>query len=334
MKCNFCEWRCQLGDGRLGVCRMYWEEEGVIKERFPNKWCTYGISHIESLPFYHVYPGSRSLTIGTAGCNFDCQYCVNAHLAKEDPEKVQGEMYEFTPAQLVKIAKKLGCHNIVFNVNEPTMSLCSLQELSREACRAGLPMGCLTNAYLTEESLELFMEIFSFFNVSLKGLSGAFSRQYLGIPDLQPVLRNIKKMAREGHLEITTPIIQAVNDREIDQMADFIYQVDPEIPWHVFRLQPEYKMKESDYPNIELIKEALVKKSRHLPYVYFHNFIGSDWVNTLCPCCGTQVIERISLGCGGDILRKFHCKGQSCPNCGYGIKLHGSQIPWNAREVG
>lgn len=331
MRCNFCEWRCELANGKLGICGMYQEEKGSIKERFPNKWCTYGISHIESLPFYHVYPGSRSMTIGTAGCNFDCQYCVNAYIAKENPLKLQDSMYEFTPAELVGMAKKLGCHNIVFNVNEPTMSLPSLLELAKVAEQAEIPMGCLTNAYMTEEATELMVEIFSFFNVSLKGLSTDFSRKYLGVPDLQPVLRNIKKIAQESHLEITTPIIETVNDGEIDQLTDFISSIDREIPWHVFRLQPEYKMKEVHYPNIELIKATLVKKSQFLAYIYFHNFIGSDWVNTLCPRCGMEVIERISLGCGGDIMKDYHCQDSGCPKCGYAIRLLGEKVAWNAR---
>jgi hypothetical protein len=46
---------------------MYFEEEGVIKERFPDRWFVHSVSHIESVPFFHVYPGSRSLVFGTAG---------------------------------------------------------------------------------------------------------------------------------------------------------------------------------------------------------------------------------------------------------------------------
>lgn len=334
MKCNFCHWRCELGNNKLGICRMYQEERGEVKERFPSKWCTYGISHIESLPFYHAYPGSRSMTIGTAGCNFDCQYCVNGYLAKEDPQKIQASMYDFTPGQLVGMAKKLGCHNIVFNVNEPTMSIPSLLELAKAAGEEEIPLGCLTNAYFSEESLELMEEIFSFFNISLKGLSSNFSGKYLGIPDLEPVLRNIEKLAQKNHLEITTPVIQMVNDGEIEQIVDFINSVDREIPWHVFRLQPEYKMKEAQYPNIEAINEVLAEKSQVLSYIYFHNFIGSDWVNTLCPGCGNEVIERISLGCGGDILRNYSCHDNRCPHCGYEIKILGQKVDWNSKEVG
>lgn len=329
MKCNYCERRCDLSGGKYGVCRMYYEDGGTIRERFPNRWCTYIISRVESFPFYHAYPGSRSMAIGTAGCNLECRYCSNAFIAKEDPATLQAMMYEFTPAELVRMAAKRGCHNIVFNVNEPTVSLPSLLAVSREAKAAGIPLGCLTNAYMTEEATAIVAEVFSFINISLKGMSAVFCREYLGIPDARPVLRNIKALAATTHLEITTPVIQSVNDKEIDEIAEFIAGVDREIPWHVFRLLPEYKMKEAEYPNVAAINAALEDNRQLLPYIYFHNFVGSDWVNTLCPKCGKAVIERFSLGCGGDRLSRYHCQEKACPHCGYSINIHGSRIDWN-----
>lgn len=332
MRCNYCEWRCELEGEKYGVCRMYHIEAGEIKERYPHKWCTYGISRVESLSFYHAYPGSRSMTIGTTGCNMACKYCVNAFIAKAEPTVVQETMYAFSPKELVQMAIKRGCHNIVFNVNEPAVSLPSLLEVSKEARLAGIPMGCLTNGYTTEETTSLLGSVFSFVNVGLKGLNNTFCREYLGIPNIEPVLRNIEKLASLTHVEVTTPVIQSVNDHELDEMAAFLASVDAEIPWHVFRLLPEYKMKETEYPNIEVINAALGKSRRLLPYIYFHNFVGSDWVNTLCPRCGCAVIERFSLGCGGDKLERYNCKDKACPDCGYEIKLFGERIAWNSQE--
>ncbi len=332
MKCGYCERRCELAGGKHGVCRMYCEDDGTVKERFPRRWSTYAVSRVESLPFYHAYPGSRSMTIGTAGCNLECRYCANSFVAREDPAAIQDAMYAFTPRQLVRMAAKLGCHNIVFTVNEPTVSLPSLLELGAEARKAGMPMGCLTNAYGTEEATGLLAEIFSFVNISLKGLSPEFCRDYLGIPDAEPVLCNIARLAAATHVEVTTPVIQSVNDGDIDGIAAFLAAVDREIPWHVFRLLPEYKMKEAEYPSIAAIDAALEKHRGTLPYIYFHNFVGSEWVNTLCPRCGETVIERFSLGCGGDRLVRYRCRDNACPVCGCGISIHGRRVGWSQME--
>ena len=146
MKCNYCERKCDLGKGN-SFCGMYQETNGTVEEIYPDLWCTYTASRVESVPFYHAYPGSRSMIIGTAGCNFRCRYCANGFIACQDPSGLQDLMYHFPAEKLVEMAKKLGCHNIVFNVNEPAVSLPSLERVKAYADRAGIPMGCLTNGY-------------------------------------------------------------------------------------------------------------------------------------------------------------------------------------------
>jgi pyruvate-formate lyase-activating enzyme len=242
-------------------------------------------------------------------------------VAKEDPEVQQDRMYRFAPHELVGMAIKLKCRSIIFNVNEPAVSIPSLLEVAHEAARAAIPMGCLTNGYTTPESTELLTSIFSFFNVSLKGISDSFNRKYIGIDSCAPVLRTIRRLVKDRHVEVTTPVIQGANDHEIDTIARFLEEVGREIPWHVFRLLPEDEMKGADYPDIEAIDEKLNSARERLPYVYFHNFVGSDWVNTLCAACGAVIIERHSLGCGGDRLKCVLCQDNRCPDCGREVKM-------------
>jgi pyruvate formate lyase activating enzyme len=326
MQCSFCEWRCQLGEGAHGVCGMYFADHEEAKPRFPNNW-SYAVSRVEAHPFYHVYPGSRSLAIGTRGCNFKCRYCSNAHIALQDPDVLAEHTYMMTPEELVGMTQKLNCHNIVFNVNEPTVSMPELLHLRKAAGRAGIPMGCLTNAYGTEESTELLASIFDFINIGLKGFTSEFYREYIGVKRVDPILRNIRRLVAIRHVEVTTPVIQEVNDSELDDIAGFLAGIDREIPWHIFRLLPEHEMKGTEYPSIERISLALDSARKKLRYVYFHNFVGSDWVNTACPECGLEVIERLSLGCGGDKLSDFRCHGNLCPRCGCAIKIHGGFVP-------
>ncbi|MBA4390973.1 MAG: radical SAM protein [Syntrophus sp. (in: bacteria)] len=333
MRCSYCERRCEITEGKTGVCRMYTVSEGIIKERFPHRWSSCGASRLEAVPFYHAYPGSRCLAIGTTSCNFRCQYCSNAFIAKEDPEIQQDLLYQLTPHKLVSMAQKLNCRSIIFNVNEPTVSLPSLLDVAQEAKAAAIPMGCLTNGYMTVESTELLASIFSFFNVSLKGLSSHFNKKYVGIESCKPVLRNIRRLAGDRHVEVTTPIIQGTNDCEIDTIADFLTGVDPEIPWHVFRLLPEDEMMGTEYPNIQAIDAALQSARKKLPYIYFHNFVGSEWVNTHCPACGSVVIERFSLGCGGDKLNMLRCEDNRCPDCGQKIKVLNEKTPFGNKGV-
>jgi len=111
-------------------------------------------------------------------------------------------------------------------------------------------MGCLTNGYTTEAATRMMMEIFSFVHIGLKGFSNTFYREFVGIPDMEPILRNIRMFAQTCHVEIASPVIEDVNDHELFDIAQFIHDIRPDIPWHVFRLLPEHHMKESLYPNI------------------------------------------------------------------------------------
>ena len=333
MQCNYCERRCNIAENKSGICQAYTFTNDEIQEEYPFHWTSMGVSHIESIPFYHIYPGSRSLLIGSIGCNFDCSYCSNSYVAKENPEKVF--KYTLKPEQVVSKCRQLGCHNIVFAINEPVMSLPSLLELSRVCKRNHIEMGCLSNGYMTEESAKLMADIFSFINISLKGMSSEFYLKYTGAPTVEPVLRNIEYFYSRIHLEMTTPIIQTVNDRDIPAITSFIKKLDPAIPWHVFRLLPEYHMKEMEYPAINEINIALQGAREQLDYIYFSNFVGSDWVSTICPECGKMLIERISLGgCGGKVIN--YClddtRPGSCPACGHSINVKGGKISWEAGE--
>ncbi len=329
MKCNYCERQCELSSGK-SFCGMYQEKRDQIVEKYPDAWCTYFASRIESVPFYHAYPGSRSMIIGSAGCNFRCSYCSNGFIACQDPSNVQAAMYQFKPEKLILMAKKLGCHNIVFNVNEPAVSLPSLLRLKKYAEKANIPMGCLTNGYTTEESTYLLADIFSFVHVGLKGFSNEFYKEYVGVKNIDPILRNIRVLAEKCHVEIASPVIEDVNDHEMNDIAKFIHDINHEIPWHVFRLLPEHNMKEFQYPDINKINAKLEFARQLLPYIYFHNFVGSKWVNTLCPDCKTEVIRRFSLGCSGDRLDEFLAQDNHCPECGKTIAMLGTKVAWNA----
>jgi len=333
MQCPYCERRCQLENGTYGFCRMYELVGGEVLERFPDKWCSYEVSRIESIPFYHVYPGSRCLVIGTASCNIDCRYCSNSYIAKEDPAGMQDIMINITPDNMMRLVRKHGCHNIVFSINEPTVSLPSLLRLSAAAKAAHIPMGCLTNGYATPEAAELLADVFSFVNISLKGLSPDFCSRYLGIPDCAPVIRSIRHLATRCHVEVTTPIIESENDGELDQMADVLAGINPEIPWHAFRLLPTHRMSDQQYPSITELNGKLETLRKRLPHIYFHNFIGSEWVDTHCPDCGAAVITRFSLGCGGDKLDQCLAASDRCPKCGRHLYMLGSKVAWNSKEM-
>jgi precorrin-6B methylase 2 len=85
-ECPYCERRCRLAEGQVGFCQMYTCTDGQVVERFPHHYSCMYVNHIENVPFYHFQPGSRIFVLGGAGCNFDCEYCSNAYVARSEAE--------------------------------------------------------------------------------------------------------------------------------------------------------------------------------------------------------------------------------------------------------
>ena len=326
MECLYCARKCNIGKGETGYCGMYMSDGKEIVEVYPNKYSSYNATHIEQLPFYHAYPGSRTLMVGTTGCNLNCDYCINSYVAKADPEEVY--LFDLEPEKVVETAVDSGCHNIVFSINEVLVAIPTIIKVAKEASKKGLPMGCLTNGYMTKEVLEIICENFSFINVSLKSMSDNFYKRYTGVESVQPVLDSIKALGKRVHLEVATPIVQGINDTEIMEMSEFIASINDEIPWHVYRTLPHYKMEDEEYPDIGEINSRLDNARNNLKHIYFSNFVGSEWVTTICPKCNSEVIERLTLGaCGGKLL-EYHLDGNKCTKCGYSLNILGEYIPW------
>jgi pyruvate-formate lyase-activating enzyme len=155
-----------------------------------------------------------------------------------------------------------------------------------------------------------------FINISLKSINDAFYQQYLRLPSVEPVLRNIKTFASLTHIEIVTPIVGDVSGAELLSICDFLADISADIPWHLFKLFPAHQRKEDDTWNFEDIIYVVEQARKKLPYVYFANFPGSKWVHTLCLACGHKLIGRISIGACGSKLNHLDIKDSKCPACG------------------
>ena len=318
MRCNYCEFRCDLKANK-GVCDRYVFDGIQVKEAEPFFFLQPYFFEIEGLPFFHAEPGAHVVQIGTKSCNASCDYCVNAHLTigvNDDP------LTRFTPYELIDIAKERLATVITFGINEVTVFLPSALKVAKAARKEGLLTGCLTNGFMTEESANELAQNMDMINVSLKSMRDSFYREKLGLPSVAPVLRNIEFFSRHTHVEIITPVTREIEVTELNEMTDFIEEIDPEIPWNIFRLLKAHQRvteKGKDYnETINFTGEA----RKRLPYTYFSNFPGSKWVDTICPECSRRVIRRISIGaCGAHYLSDDLTDNDRCPVCDHNIPI-------------
>jgi len=318
MICNYCEHYCDLAAGS-GVCGRYRTDGTHVLEVEHLMFLQPYFFDMEALPFYHAEPGTPAIQIGTKSCNASCDYCINAHLTIE---KYDNPLSRYDPLDLVNIAKDRLASSINFGINEITVFLPSAIKVAKAARQEGLLTGCLTNGFMTEDSANELTKNMDMINVSLKSMTDRFYKENLGLPSVAPVLRNIKHFIKHTHVEIITPITQEIGINELNDMIDFIEELDPETPWNLFRLFRTHQRvneKGKDYnETIGFIKEA----RKRLPYTYFSNFPGSKWVDTCCPGCNHRVIRRISIGaCGAKYLSDELTDNDCCPICHYAISI-------------
>lgn len=317
LRCPYCEFRCELSTGHCR-CQMYEEKDGQVVERFPFQWTRCDVVDVEQIPFFHIYPNSRFLQLGGFNCNARCAYCINANVAIR-PQDVF--THRILPAQIVDRALNLGCVGIHFGINEVTVNLPSALAVARDAKDKGLLVGCSTNGYFTPEAAAMMAETIDLFNISLKSMTDHFVQEYTGLRSAAVVMRNIEYLASRAHVEVTTPIVQSENEDEIPGIVDFLWAINPEMAWHVFRLLPKHQMTTAMLPDVKKIAQLVENTRKKLPFIYFGNFIGSTWVDTVCPDCGVILIERLCISACGAKFTTQNFSDQYCHHCGRSIPV-------------
>ncbi|MDD3661510.1 MAG: AmmeMemoRadiSam system radical SAM enzyme [Candidatus Dojkabacteria bacterium] len=330
VQCTACDRRCVIAEGKSGVC-------GVRKNISGNLYLlvygrvvdAYG-DYIEKKKLCHFLPGSMAFSIGTVGCNFACDFCLNwqisqmPRLLKErGPGHVEaggngvGDFgYVLSPEEVVSYCKRRGYRIIAFTYNEPTVFLEYALDVARLAKKEGIFSVFVTNGYCSEEAVDELSQEMDAVSIDLKSFSGNFYRKHCK-SSLDPVLRNIKRFFENGvWMELTTLIIPGENDRisELTHIADFILSLSNRIPWHITQFSPDYKLLDKrQTPPETLYRTYEMAKSKGLQYVYFGNLWDEEKTSTFCPSCGKLLVHRDIYSIS--MTEAFSSRG-TCKACG------------------
>ena len=312
VKCLACKWKCTIPEGSTGVCGVRINQKGKLYLSVDGKAVGMGLDPVEKKPLYHFLPGSLALSFGTVGCDFGCQFCQNYHMSQPPREirkqKLKSEeklsllnslieqMSEnWSPAEIVEYALKLGAQSIAYTYNEPTIFIEYAYKTAKLAHRKGIKNIFVSNGYESEESLEYIAPFLDAINIDLKSFRPDFYRKIVKAK-LENVLETIEEVYRRKiHLEITTLIIPTLNDskKELKSIAEYIYKISPDIPWHVTAFYPSYKIQTLPPTTKEKLFEAYtIGKNTGLHYVYTGNIANNKYSSTFCPKCKGKLIER------------------------------------------
>jgi len=324
-QCLTCERKCKIPKGKTGFCQTRMNIDGKIYTLVYG--CIPALSNnpIEKKPFFHFYPGSFAITVGTYGCNFSCPWCQNHHLSHPSSpilDNVKNEKNYLPPEKLVKLAIKNHSKGTSISFNEPTLLFEYSLDVFKLAKEKGLYNTYVSNGYMTEKVLiDLAKNGLDAMNIDIKG-DANMVQKYCGI-DVENVWRNAKKAKDLGvHVEITTLLIENLNTNQetITSIANRIHKnLGEDTPFHITRFFPQYKSYDYgiDKPtSIKLLKKSYeVAKKAGLNFVYLGNVFDSEFENTICPRCSNLVIRRS----GFDVMTLSLDSKGNCKYCGYPI---------------
>jgi len=319
VRCDLCNHRCVINNGKRGICWVRENRDGTLYSLVYGKVIASHVDPIEKKPLFHFYPGSYSFSIATVGCNFKCAHCQNSDISQMpvDDNRIMGQ--DISPASIVELAKKNNCESISYTYTEPTIFMEYAFDVAMIAKDRGLKNVFVTNGYMTKEVLNDVHPYMDAANVDLKGFTEEHYQNVCGAR-LKPVMDSIRLMKQLGvWVEVTTLIIPTVNDSddELRKLAEFIFSVGAEVPWHVSRFHPTYKMNNlPSTPVQSVINARKIGLDVGLRYVYTGNIQGDDGENTFCYNCGKTLIERHGYNIG-----PVHVKDSKCSFCGTDVDI-------------
>ncbi len=242
--CGVCPHHCRIAEGVLGRCRARGNVGGDVVCVSYGKATALALDPIEKKPLARFFPGSMILSYGSFGCSMSCPFCQNHGIAQTG-ETEAGELREITPEELCSLALRLrGRGNIgaAFTYNEPLTGYEFVRDASIKIREAGMKTVLVTNGMAELPVLEEILPHIDAMNIDLKGFRPEIYRSFGG--DLDTVLRFIGRAAESAHVEITSLIVPGFNDgaEDMEREAAWIAGISPEIPLHVTRYFPRYKM--------------------------------------------------------------------------------------------
>jgi len=310
LQCFLCPRQCLIFNNQRGFCRARKNINGKLYSLTYGQPVALHVDPIEKKPLFHVYPGTRSFSIATAGCNLRCKFCQNWEISQLDPESVKTA---FVSAQeIVKQAKESGAKTIAFTYTEPTIFYEYMLDIAKLAKQEGIACVMHSAGFINELPLRQLAKYLTAANIDLKGFSDKYYASFCE-GNLASVLNTLKVLKEENvWVEVTNLIIPAANDSDQDIANLCLWVKDnlgPDTPVHFSRFFPMYKLLDLSPTPLEALTRAKeIARKTGLRYVYIGNVPQNVGEDTICPVCGKLLVKRVGYSVLENNIIKRKCK--------------------------
>ena len=267
MQCQLCPHQCKIKENAAGLCGVRVNQGGELIATSYGQVSSMALDPIEKKPLNMFHPGKRILSIGSFGCNLRCPFCQNYEISIEYERKAEVTK----PGAIVSIAQQTvpNCNiGVAYTYNEPLIGYEFLHDCAQLVHEAGLYNVLVTNGYINKEPLKELLPLIDAMNIDLKGF-GAFYGKLGGRSDV--VKETIEISHKQCHVEVATLIITDENEGDIEEIAEWLSSIDPEIPLHISRFFPRYRYMDRQPTPPETIFRLHETAKAHLKNIFIGN---------------------------------------------------------------
>lgn len=270
VECKLCPHGCHIRPGHSGLCMGRVNRDGRLIAESYGQITSIALDPIEKKPLIRFYPGSFILSVGSFGCNLNCDFCQNWTIAQQ-----RAPSNYYSPEHLVDLAMAEqinGNIGLAFTYNEPLITFEYVLDCSRLAQAAGLKTVLVTNGMINREPMMELLPHTNAMNIDLKAFRPDFYRKICR-GNLEAVKETIKTCVGACHVELTTLLIPGLNDdeTEIEDLARWVASLDQRIPLHLTRHHPANRMAEPGPISRERMAYLAEIARRHLSDVHLGN---------------------------------------------------------------
>lgn len=272
--CDACPRHCRLADGATGFCRARKAVGGRVVSANYGQITSIALDPIEKKPLAFFHPGENILSVGSYGCNMRCPFCQNDSISQHGQDELQWQTA--TPQELAELALRLRGEQrnigLAYTYNEPLIGWEFVRDCAKEIKARGMYNILVSNGCATENVIAELAPLIDAANIDIKGPSQDYYDWIGG--DFNAVCRTIRTLHDAGcHVEATTLIVPGHNDSDTDMesIAGFIASVSPDIPLHVTRFFPRWRMSDARPTPISTILRLADIAKHHLNHVLTGN---------------------------------------------------------------
>jgi len=160
---------------------------------------------------------------------------------------------------------------VAYTYNEPLIGFEFIKDCSELIKQSGLMNVLVTNGFINKKPLDELLPMIDALNIDLKGYSDKTYKKVGGMHDV--VKAAIVSANAVCHVEVTTLVIPNENEDDVEDIARWLSEIDPDIPYHISRFFPRYKYFDREPTSSDTMYRLRDTAGKYLRNVFLGNMV-------------------------------------------------------------